>query len=166
MFCSSVSLVSTRRPSLISALSSGDMEDWDQNGSCSALAHEGMKIVTYLEEEEDDAAEAERGQERKKVTVSNVPKDDPDVPDWLQTSESVSIRWKHDTHSSSKEFLLETLELGAKTGQWFQHGPFITWSRTSLIQGDPPADGRMGKGGERAGGRAERGGDTHSMTIV
>lgn len=83
MFCSSGSLVSTQRPSLISALSSGEMEDWDQNGRRSALAHEGMKIVPYLEEEEDDVAEAERGQERKKVTVSNVPKDNPDVPDWL-----------------------------------------------------------------------------------
>lgn len=106
MFCSSGSLVSTRRPSLISALSSGEMEDWDQNGGRSALAHKGMKIVPYLEEEEEeeeeDVAEVERGQERKKVTVSNVPKDNPDVPDWLQTSESVSIRWKHDKRSSSK----------------------------------------------------------------
>lgn len=86
------SLVSTRRPFLISALSSGEMEDWDQNGGRSALAHEGMKIVPYLEEEEEDeedVAEAERGQERKKVTVSNVPKGNPDVADWLQMSESV-----------------------------------------------------------------------------
>lgn len=101
MFCSLGSLVSTRRPSLISALSSGEMEDWDQNGGCSALAHKGIKIVPYFEEEEEeeeDVAEAERGQERKKVTVSNVPKDNPDVPDWLQTSES----WKYDKPSSSK----------------------------------------------------------------
>lgn len=84
MFCSSGSLVSTRRPSLISALSSGEMDDWDQSGGHSAPAHEGMKIVPYLEEEEeeeDDVAEAERGQERRKVTVSNVPKDNLDVPD-------------------------------------------------------------------------------------
>lgn len=56
---------------LCSALSSGDMDDWDQTEVLSG--HAGVQSVQYLneeeEEEEEDGEVVELGQEVRKVTV-------------------------------------------------------------------------------------------------
>lgn len=76
------------------SLSSGEVDDWDRNEARSAPSH--MKDGPDLndeEEEENDVAEVERGQERRKVTVRSVPKDNPDVSNWLQTSKTLRRSW-------------------------------------------------------------------------
>lgn len=85
LFCSALQVLS---------LSPGEVDDWDRNEARSAPSH--MKNGPDLndeEEEEDNVAEVERGQERRKVTVRSVPKDNPDVSNWLQTSKTLRQSW-------------------------------------------------------------------------